>query len=340
MTAGAATEAKDGDVAQRRPQVVSIQYLRGIAALGVVLYHASLHAGSPIATGAFGVNLFFVISGFLMVAITDETSRPWPFLKDRFLRIVPLYWLATFAQLAFWFVSGVGLADPGWWAASLLFFPMRYPAAPEHVVPVIYQGWTLNYEVMFYLAFGLVLFLPRRLQLPVLSAAFIALVIVGYASAGLPTAIDFWTRPIIIEFLVGAWLGWLWTRRDGSGILGWILIAGGAVQILLPQPPVLGYALILAGALMLDQRGLVASWPVPKLIGDASYSIYLWHYFGIWIAAAAIGGLALPTFLLIPLQFAAGLAAGLLAYVAVEAPILAFFRRQKYRRGFPVPAGV
>ena len=72
-----------------RPKLHGLQYLRAFAALQVVVFHASLAAGHPVALGSFGVPLFFVLSGFLMVAITDESSRPGPFMKDRILRIVP-----------------------------------------------------------------------------------------------------------------------------------------------------------------------------------------------------------------------------------------------------------
>ena len=77
------------------PRLIGLQYLRAIAATLVVLFHAAVNTKASFGFGTFGVDIFFVISGFLMWAITDEHTRPWSFLRDRVRRVVPAYWVAT-----------------------------------------------------------------------------------------------------------------------------------------------------------------------------------------------------------------------------------------------------
>jgi exopolysaccharide production protein ExoZ len=336
----AATRQGERIAAGGGPQILSFQYLRGLAALSVVLFHASLEAGIPVASGAFGVNLFFVISGFLMVAITGKDSRPGRFIADRIVRIVPLYWLATTAQIALWTVTRSGPVQWEWWAGSYLFLPMHHPLAPEHVVPVVGQGWTLNYEMMFYLAFGLVLFLPRRFQIAALTAFFGALVLAGSVWKTLPTPLEFWTDSIILQFLLGAWLAWAATDEVGKSRLPWLIIAACALHFAFPAKALLVYVLIVAAALLLERAGRVRRWKAAQLLGEASYSIYLWHYLAIWIIEAAVNRLGLPALLVFPLGLIGGTAAGLAAYLLIEAPFLAILRKRKYRRGYPVPGGV
>ncbi|MEG8025680.1 acyltransferase [Sphingomonas aurantiaca] len=81
-------------------RLYGLQYLRGLAACAVVAYHAADRAQRPFTVGEAGVDLFFVLSGFLMWAITDADSRPGRFLADRAKRIVPIYWIVTSVMLA------------------------------------------------------------------------------------------------------------------------------------------------------------------------------------------------------------------------------------------------
>src|SRR5947209_976295 len=123
----------------------NIQYLRGIAALGVVAFHAALTAGVPFRMGAFGVDIFFVISGFLMVAITNVNSRQAPFLRDRIVRVVPLYWIAT---LVVYLADRRYTSGPDQLVSSLMFIPRGHSADAPWFFPVLNVGWTLNYEML------------------------------------------------------------------------------------------------------------------------------------------------------------------------------------------------
>src|SRR5829696_2873445 len=160
----------------------SIQYLRGVAALMVVYTHASVQTQRyadvelPFsAHGAAGVDIFFVISGFIMWMTTigdTPTSKPLPFISRRISRIVPLYWVLTTGIVI------VGLVRPDllsstvitvWHVlASFFFIPYPHPADNGSLVPVLIPGWTLNYEMFFYAIFACSLTVKPKFRLPLL----------------------------------------------------------------------------------------------------------------------------------------------------------------------------
>lgn len=300
-----------------RRTLFGVQYLRAAAALSVLIYHA-FQARTHLVNGlALGVDLFFVISGFMMVAVTDERSRPRPFLMDRIARIVPLYWLCTLG--AFVLLYGrmsrgspipflYALEQPGavpWrqLLTSLLFIPAdnRMTGFPAPMLPA---GWTLNLEMFFYLLFGLVLLVPGRRQIATLSALFGGLIAVGLPLGPHAMPLGVWTSPMIFEFLAGAWLGCAW--RDGRS-LAWTATSLAAAGLVLcgivaaiywpdldPGIPHNGlrvftvaiFVPLLAIVLRLEDRSPgIHEYRWPRLLGDASYAIYLWQFFPITILA-------------------------------------------------------
>ena len=170
-----------------------LQALRAIAAWLVVADHALIDVNhgelqNPAtsvawAIGNVGVYIFFVISGFIMVHISwDDFGRRGAapnFLRRRIIRIVPLYWLATIAALVFHRVSATHGAHAGWseLVRSLLFIPYR----DEDVgwAPILRQGWTLNYEMMFYAIFTVALSFRRQIALPAIGGALGIFTLVG-----------------------------------------------------------------------------------------------------------------------------------------------------------------
>jgi exopolysaccharide production protein ExoZ len=162
-------------VPPRAPTLLGIQVLRAVAALTVMLVHLSseiaLKLGqAPLPGAAFfgiGVDLFFVISGFIIV-YASETLFQTPrggrtFFLRRLLRIAPIYYVATAILLIHVFAryDSLAAANMSWvqlWT-SLLFIP--YPAPNGDITPILVVGWTLNYEMFFYLLFALAVFLPR-----------------------------------------------------------------------------------------------------------------------------------------------------------------------------------
>jgi exopolysaccharide production protein ExoZ len=319
-----------------QPRLASIQYLRAAAALGVLAFHAALTARSSFPVGAYGVTLFFVISGFVMVRITSEASRPLAFLADRLRRIVPVYWLVTFAGLAVSAaLSGKFRFTATEVAASLLFLPYGDPLPDRHYIPIIAVGWTLNYEMMFYAIFACGLLLPRSFQLVAVSAAFGALVLLGKIVRPTTAPLEFWCAPIILEFLAGMWLAAA-VRPRGADVPQW-LAWGFLVALLLLVPRTVPAVLLLAGALALEAKSRAPRWRLPLLLGDASYSIYLWHLFAVTACAILVNRLHLPPSLILPLGIAAGLAVGLAGYKLLEEPLLRLVRRDRGRAAGRAP---
>ncbi|HXZ46685.1 MAG TPA: acyltransferase, partial [Pseudolabrys sp.] len=193
-----------------------IQVLRALAAVLVTICHAQAEvaniAGLPSAwppaalanLAGFAVQLFFVISGFIMVYSTEPLFRtangPWEFLKRRLVRIVPLYWIVTSLYLALMLlVSEFAKGYPTSFVIASYFF---IPAArPDGVIePVVGQGWSLNYEMLFYVIFAATVFASRRVSVAMVSVILLSLIVVGNVASSLPLVLSFWTSPILLHF--------------------------------------------------------------------------------------------------------------------------------------------
>ena len=291
-----------------------VQLLRAFAALCVVAFHAQNDASVVAArlgraftrSEAFpwlaGVDIFFVISGFIMVyasaRLFGAAQGPRIFLAHRIARIVPLYWATTMLYLVVVLLAPALLNSeylaPGFVISSFLFIPA---ARPDGLVQPLYSlGWTLNYEMFFYALFAIAIAFPRRLGVPALVAALILLVLLGKALAPLPQPLAFWSDPIILEFAFGVALGWVsakggWINRParlGLAIVGLALFALDLAQprelLALPRPLAYGLPaafLVAAAALASPERrsseNLLIRWGVN--LGDASYALYLLHPF-------------------------------------------------------------
>jgi exopolysaccharide production protein ExoZ len=323
------------ELASSRSELLSIQYLRAVAAIAVVLFHAAKMTHHSFEAGAAGVDVFFVISGFLMWTIGRRyDGAPVTFLAKRAGRIVPLYWLLTFALAALAVLvpppfHGYGPIPSVAHFFSSLFF------VPEHDAPIIVAGWTLNFEVFFYLVFALSLLLAARTRLLALTATFATLFVVGrWLHPASPIAVLF-TSPLLLEFLAGVWLGKAWT--DGMRLPAW---AGGAAVLLgaiaIAEVPRLGIypepirayvwgpaaLMIVAGALSLEP---IFRSRVLKFLGDASYSIYLVHVTVLAWAGLALAPLHLPFAFGYVMSAAFAVGAGCLCHLFLERPLLEAF---------------
>ena len=293
--------------------IANIHLLRGVAALMVVAHHMLYEfnhfnvINSYPQFGALGVDLFFVISGFIIVVVTRPDTRATDFLKKRFFRVVPLYWLATFVLLASWAAAflltgsdrSVGFGEI---LKSLLFIPYD----PEQVksMPVLIVGWTLYYEMFFYLIFaGAIALFTKRAAILAASFCLAFLVFIGQDSATASPILNFYTDPVILEFVWGMALGWLWTIRDE-----WMpavrpfwsipLLTVGTAMLLTasghdPFTAGGGAALIIAAALLLEFNGKAVSTKITNFFGDISYSLYLFHTIAFYAAHSMLSRTAL-----------------------------------------------
>jgi peptidoglycan/LPS O-acetylase OafA/YrhL len=339
--------------------VTSIQMLRAIAALMVVAFH-TLGLNVPGAADARsvawlrnGVDIFFVISGFVMwISTSGRRVSPIAFYLARIRRIVPLYWLVT------GFIVTIAVLAPALlrslrvdWLhtlASLLFIPMPspIPGAENQMWPVIIVGWTLNMEMFFYLLFGAMLLVPKRQRAFLAVAAFVGIGAASLVVTPESRMLAFYVSYGAAEFGFGVALGVLcqsrWQIADGRTatgltLAGFALLAGG--NILLPAGSALNCALLIASGLVvagfigLDRSGTLRPSGLWARLGDASYAIYLTHP----IVVSAVGQAAKRLGLLGTV--AGGLAAtiatlliaaaiGVLVHRFVERPIALFLSRK------------
>lgn len=278
---------------------VSIQQLRAVAALGVVLAHLEIYLGRMGFAGVWphfltsGVDIFFVISGFIMwVTTAGRAVTPGEFLLNRLVRIAPLYWVVTGLALAVLLTNkslmpGASL-DWGHVIASFLFVPAVHPVLGEPQ-PLVTAGWTLNFEMMFYALFALALFLPQRHRLNAVLTLLLGVVSLRALDPRPFGAVWFYSSNIILEFGFGVMIGALVTAgRRYSARTGAALVALGAILIV-PLSEVreaehlrailrgVPSAMIVLGAVMLELDGRVFPSRLVRFLGDASYSIYLTH---------------------------------------------------------------
>jgi len=354
-----------------RRNYLCVQALRAVAAALVVVHHSLsmcligiMHRpGKPHWTnGAAGVDIFFVISGFVMAislpGLAGKANRAGVFLWRRFTRIVPLYWVALtvrIAQLKLRPTTALNSVLTPWRiVASYFFIPARNGAG--EMFPLVVAGWTLNYEVFFYLLFAAALALNIS-PLAFLTPCLTALALLGMTrTAAWP---DFTTlaSPLVIEFLFGVVLAHLATRRKLPGAAwGMLLLAGGFLALLLiPEAHGpwgflfwgLPAAAVVTGAVAIEDSwgGRLPKWLLAA--GDASYALYLSHTFILPYMVTVIGWMhitgapALAASIVIGLAISFPVAA--LVHRYVETPLMNLFkkRREKAKEiGAPLAAVV
>lgn len=342
-------------------QFTGIQILRFMAAMLVVVMHItqaiSIHISGEgfdhyWADGSAGVDIFFVISGFVMALSVSNlgatrqarVSGAWIFIKRRFLRIVPLYWFYTLLKASLLLVlpslAARSSLEPTHLLASLLFIPAISPwGLVEPTLPV---GWTLNFEMLFYAVFALALALgaPRiRFCLLLFGLVFW----VGrYAPTSLP--FGFYGQSIIFEFIFGVCIAHLAvTNRAAPPWMGAVLAVTGLVLIFgfswsssvdrLVRYGI-GAALLLVGVLSLEllllRRRFVATL---AFFGDASYSIYLSHTFVVPACVMAFRALGVQDSVLI-LVFVSTVVVfvGCMSYVWLERPMTTYLKSVLFKR--------
>lgn len=329
----------------------SIQYLRALAALTVVVAHAWDHPSPvtgaiPARLGEFGVVLFFVISGYIMVAITGEGRfSATDFLKRRAIRIVPLYWIATTlaAALALMVPALFKTTVFTWphYLLSLLFVPHAAPGTGSFS-PLIALGWTLNYEVWFYLCFAALSGFRSRARATVLTAGFALLTALGAVWHPGSAVAAFYTNYDPLAFCLGCWIGHasisgtLVKMRPRADLAAAVVVVGGLVAAFAigmdaqpDWPNFIGLALAASGLVVLSlrhERKLVQSRAL-LMVGDASYALYLIHMFVVG-AVVAVAGRFVPLTSVAALSAIVGVSlmlavtVAILAHRFVEVPIL------------------
>lgn len=329
--------------------IANVQALRALAAFLVVFVHLdSLAVRAGIPSGAFvfgnvGVDLFFVLSGLIMVFTTERRDiSACAFFRNRVARVVPFYWVITSVVFVIALVAPNVMqstrADLTDLALSMLFVPFMKDNGLMQ--PLVFVGWTLNYEMMFYALFAAGMLTGRRL-LGLAITGLILLVAVAYGAIIRPVSplAQFYTAPLAAEFAFGMVLTRIVPLLPSTRMLTVLsFITAAAALVLLVVGPLLWEdtdrlfvagvpaAFLVGSALYLERVGWVVSNPRVQLLGDASYSIYLTHFFvtqavtkavlilgigGLWI----MGAVGFATFVLVGIT-------GVIVHRHIERPLI------------------
>jgi len=281
--------------------ITSIQFLRFIAATLVVLVHSAEAISQRLPGsisksflqnaffGASGVHIFFVISGFIMVYTSfykknDGAFSSSAFLLKRIVRIYPIYFIYCALYVYFYHnFLGAPLLSLWEFIGSLLLLP-GYSAM------IIGPGWTLAYEIYFYLCFSIAMIVGLEKGIRALTVFFTASIALRFFIDISPQAINVFTNSLLIEFLFGAWIGYAVVSDVRVGNLpARLMVALGIAGFLagiifgftrLPSLLMWGVpsALLVAGLVFSERNGHISRL-IRKcsFLGDSSYSLYLIH---------------------------------------------------------------
>lgn len=331
-----------------------LQWLRFIAALLVVIMHATEAAhlrgiGEGIwGLGSIGVDIFFVISGFVMALTTPDSPGKGgriqlakDFLVRRLIRIVPLYWFYSVVKvgmvLAVPSLAMRTVLDPDHVLASFLFLPSMAPWG--YVQPVLPVGWTLNFEMFFYLVFALAIALGVG-RLWFASLFFVCIMILNGVDSNRP-ALSFYAQDIVFEFILGVIIAKV-VRSDYSlsPLVGVLFLIAGLCGVWWPDWLGVQSRLVYWGvpcAFIVFAFVALEPWFVRSVSwgrrlvfwGDASYSIYLSHSFA--VPAAVIVMIKCGVGEVVPVVIFAvvtSMVVGALSYVILEKPMTDLLRKR------------
>jgi len=320
--------------------------------------------------GAIGVDLFFVISGFIITYIANE-YRGWKdakhFLAKRFIRINPVYYVASCLFLSInliYFLIINRNIDIGRTIESLCDTLFVVPVAkdPREFGPILIIGWTLCFEWIFYIMFCFFIIIKSRYKLTQLILLVILLVVIGRCFKISDYRVLFATNPILLEFLLGMVICWWYQNRNVgktlsivlfmSGIMGYICLvifgygqiseAGNILSGILSLKRVLLWggpsSLLVAGSVFMERNGLLRyAWTnrYLQVIGDASFSIYLVHMSVIFMIRLCYErfGFFLDPDLSVFVHLTFGVLLSVLFYKWIERPLLGKLQKSFFTKG-------
>lgn len=349
-------------------KIQSIQILRAVAALLVVLVHSinvydhwmlkqpsGNHLPSILGErwainefGASGVDLFFVISGFIMAVVIDPKSDApsvKKFMVGRFKRIVPLFWVTT----TLYTIYCIAIVEPFAWQQLVHNFTI-IPVFADYPAPVLVVGWSLSFELTFYAAVAISLLAPHAQRMGILTSLVMVMAFCGIYFAT-PSAVF---NSIFLEFALGLGVYILWRRYPqaepliaslcvafGVTLLAWTLMNGfpfsatyqnifanqsGAARTLFWALP---WAWIVIGCLWLEnhyhawfERSQSKPYRALLYLGDASYSLYLVHFFVVITLVKIPVPIGINMDVMIVVAMAASVGLGIIWYEWIERPLI------------------
>lgn len=342
----------------------SLQILRTIAAGFVIIDHAiGMLISKNILTnkvdnlrwniGGLGVCIFFIISGYIMMETTKgkrgSANQIIDFLRNRMVRIVPMYWIATTTSLIL-VTLHKQVYNIDEIIKSYLFIP--YANRDGIFAPLLPVGWTLNFEVFFYFVFSITLLFKNRRSSWIIYILFLGLCYHGYMTSShygesLPSSpFEFLVQPIILLFAVGMMLS---EFKDPFKKLlefinaGYIIYSLFIGQLLLCAifciPSAKPFSMQIVWwipSILLVFHAIVNPIPINSRfqhllchLGDASYSTYLFHVFAIAITAKIlICGNLVSSLIFLPASFVTSNLMGLLVDRTVAIPLTSYIKKK------------
>ena len=271
----------------------SIQVMRGIAALSVVMMHVGM-----IANGAFGVDLFFCISGFIMMHVTEKSGHQ--FLEKRVIRVFPLYCLTTIILSVALIIKPdlfrTTVLTLEFFIKSMLLIPYYYTGKSGQTISAINTvGWTLILEAFFYFLFFVAMKINHIHRHYIASGFFVLLTIIDLTIKSNNTFVRFYCSPVMLKFSLGMFAYKFLHRPDTKkwgffvtiiAIIAATLIWSGLFAMKNITEHVVARRLVVYGLPSLVFFILVFKalegrlMPRPLMIlGNISYSLYLTHPF-------------------------------------------------------------
>lgn len=342
---------------KKLPEIHSLQVLRAIAAISISAAHIDrstellMNRNISFMLPRFfdwGIDLFFVLSGFIIFyAYNKDFGKPYKlkeYLIKRFIRIYPLYWIATLLVLPIFFIfKNIGSGyerDLGVIIKSFFLIPQTHS-------PVLFVGWTLVHEIRFYLIFGLLIWLKKGWGIILICILILSTIFTyvinpsGYSNLNPQNLVGYLFSYFNIEFLLGvfgAYIMGLSNTRLQKFYLIILMFSYPAflrfsnIDILEQRVFLLGIPFVIIVTL-LGIYELKRFLKVPKILlylGQASFSIYLTHVLinGILIRFLIIGGFSNSSYLLLIMLgvLLSSVVGGCIFYSKIEKPMLSYLK--------------
>lgn len=350
--------------------VNSIQFLRAIAALMVVYYHAAYmvsvragYGGLFSNAGAAGVDIFFVISGFVIFLVSNKSGiQPREFIAKRLIRVAPPYWFYTLITIAILLFIPGAYANLKFDLLSVItsFLFLLSDTGGGGIGTVLGVGWTLAYEMYFYMLFFVALLLASHAPFAVVTVVIVAGAALSLVIESAPPFTLVFLSTLPLEFLAGCVIAKLHLRSKHLHpavsmlliVIGLCSIYYSAIANLVSSQRDLWRVvyfgipatLIVYGFVSIDAAKLVRFPRFALLLGSASYSIYLCHQFvlaataKVWVVLNLKG--ALPSEVLLIIGIAASIFGGVISYWFFERPVTAWLNKEfeKKKRRISNPA--
>jgi exopolysaccharide production protein ExoZ len=322
----------------------SIQILRAVAAAAVVGHHVALKIsrtfyggeGDIFFVGNAGVDLFFVISGFVMCLSSDgKTVTAGKFLVERAARILPVYWIVTVFALIVYIVSPDKVNASGGVTGVVESFFL----VPSGVRFLVQNGWTLSYEFLFYIIFAAALCFGLRFRYLLLMVVMSLLAAAGYVANFSGVYLKFLTSPLLIEFVFGVFAYLIYKKFNGnrwfsicallffSISMSLIFMARESYderEVFFGVPALSALLFSLSLEPYFSRFRLNRPFRVLASLGDSSYSLYLIHPFVLVLVVMSIKSISrhFSSIEIAGVMMALCLISGFLFYKIVETPVV------------------